>query len=192
MSDLHQAVEGVVEEAAGEIYEIGHAHGGNAHRASLGLRAERTNEGWGPVAGKAVDRILDAIRQASMPDGQPEPVDLAEVRERGLQVARILATAWPFDMPAVFGLHMSGDVGHMLQELEHLRLRIAAGVLLPMPTETREERGVQHYDGPIQFAPAPPPRVISPNVRLYRRTVRTFADGAVLIGAWEPLPTDAE
>lgn len=191
MSDLYKAVETVVQAAAGEIYEIGHAHGGNAHRASMGLRAERTNEGWGPVAGTAVEEILDAIRTAAAGDSEPDPVDLAEVRERGKQVARILANAWPGAMPAVFGLHMSGDVGHMLQELEHLRLRLSAGVLLPMPTETREERGLQHYDGPITFVPAAPDRVVSPHIRLYRRTVRTFADGAVLVGAWEPLPSDA-
>ncbi len=188
---LYAAVERVVGDVAGASYEIGHAHGGNAHRMSLGLPAERANEGWGPVAERAIKDLLDAIREAAAGDTEPEPVDLAEVRERGVQVARILANVWPGHPPAVFGLHMSGDVGRMLQELEYLRLKLAAGILLPMPTETREERGVQHYDGPITFAPAAPERVLSPNIRLYRRTVRTFADGAVLIGAWEPLPAQS-
>lgn len=56
----------------------------------------------------------------------PIHVDLDAVRERGRQVARTLQmVVWPGGLPAVFGLHLSGDVGQMAQEIEYLRGQVA-------------------------------------------------------------------
>ncbi len=59
-------------------------------------------------------------------DGTPV-VDLDEVRQRGRQVAQTLQQmARHGILQAVFGLHLSGDVGAMLQEIACLRRLVAA------------------------------------------------------------------
>ncbi len=60
----------------------------------------------------------------------PMRVDLAEVRARGREAARHLQ-AVDGVLPAVFGAHLSGDVGQMMQEIEYLRARLG---------EVRDER----------------------------------------------------
>ncbi len=60
----------------------------------------------------------------------PMRVDLAEVRARGQEAARHLQTVDGV-LPAVFGAHLSGDVGAMMQEIEYLRARLG---------EVRDER----------------------------------------------------
>ncbi len=118
--DLREQVRRLVEQAAGDAYEVGHAHGGNVDRRKRGLPAERTDEGWQDPSDRAVDAIM-AVLAAAAPQA-PFPVDLDEVRQRGRAVGRILSmVVWPGGMPAEFGLHLSGDVGAMLQEIDHLR-----------------------------------------------------------------------
>lgn len=74
-----------------------------------------------------------------LPQPPPWPVDLDQVRANGLQVARLLQntdleqlfrTLWPHGIPAVFGTHLSGDVGAMMQEIEYLRDVVACLVSL--------------------------------------------------------------
>ncbi len=65
-------------------------------------------------------------------DLYPMHVDLDAVRGRGRQIAQTLQmVVWPGGLPAVFGLHLSGDVGAMMQEIEYLRARLG---------EVRDER----------------------------------------------------
>lgn len=119
--DLRETIRELVEHAVGAAYEIGHAHGGNPCRRHHGEPPERASEGWSDPADRAVEAIMAALHAAA-PEA-PFPVDLDEVRQRGIQVGRILAMlVWPgTGQPAVFGTHLSGDVGAMLQEIDHLR-----------------------------------------------------------------------
>jgi hypothetical protein len=127
MGTLATTIRSLIDQAAGDAYEIGHAHGGNLRLLMIGEEPQRVDEGWGTPAHRASDDVLAVIQAAAAPPADaPPPVDLDEVRARGLQIARILQMmVWPGGLPAVFGLHLSGDVGHLLQEVEQLRATVA-------------------------------------------------------------------
>ncbi len=136
------------------------------------------------VAGRLA-RLAPEGSEVVVPEQAPQVrVDLDEVRLRGRQVAQILQmVVWPGGLPAVFGLHLSGDVGQMLQEIEELRAIVAAR----RTVSSREEWGIQHYDGPIEHIGYRPKRIHSPNIHVWRRTVDTLADGSTVTSAWSPV-----
>ncbi len=128
MGTLATTIRDILNEAVGDAYEIGHAHGDNMRLRLIGHEPQRVDEGWGTPAHRAGSDVLAAIQSAAAPPPDaPSPVDLEEVRTRNRQIARILQTVvWPGGLPAVFGLHLSGDVGHLIQEVTQLRATVAA------------------------------------------------------------------
>ena len=58
---LRAKIQQLVEDAGGEVYEIGHAHGGNVFRLQRGLPPERVNDGWLAVTERAIDGVMDLI-----------------------------------------------------------------------------------------------------------------------------------
>lgn len=49
-----------------------------------------------------------------------------------------------------------------------------------------EEHGVQHHGGAIHGPCQRPPRVVSPNTKVFRREMRRYPDGTQFVGVWEP------
>ncbi len=167
IEDLRGAVAGVVEEAVRTAVTMG------------------PDDDWTVPADQAIDRIMRALGAAA--PSAPFPVDLDEVRQRGLQVARIMQmVTWAQRQPAVLGLHLSGDVGGMLQEISYLRAALSAH----QAVMTREEWGIQHYDGEIGPVAVRPERIHSPNIHLHRRVVDTLVDGSVRVGPWSLVVRD--
>lgn len=122
MADIRAAILEIVEKAVRDAHDRGKREARPQTVSSMvGPAMVTVDTDWTVPADRATDEIMAALHAAA-PDA-PFPVDLDEVRQRGRQVAKILAMlAWPgTGQPAVFGLHLSGDVGAMVQEIDHLR-----------------------------------------------------------------------